>query len=184
MDKTSRTEMHRTFLIEGLPDPLTRASAHIQIFDNYIPETRLRIRSVRNPETADWTRILQQHLLVSESLACIKISEIYLNDAKYARFAMFEGEEIRKNRYFHEVDGRMFAFDVFLGKLWGLNMARVEFDATDDLENFEPPSFAVLEVTNNRFFQGSSLVMKNFDDVRAEVMRSSEQMEVEKVMDE
>jgi hypothetical protein len=43
-DKTAQTELHRIFLIEGLPDPLTPASAHLQLFDNYIENTRLRIR--------------------------------------------------------------------------------------------------------------------------------------------
>ena len=60
MNKTSRTELRRVFLLENLPKPLTRASRHLQIFDNYIENTRLRLRSVRVPETKDWTWILQQ----------------------------------------------------------------------------------------------------------------------------
>jgi CYTH domain-containing protein len=120
MDKTNRTEMHRAFLIEGLPEPLTRASAHLQIFDNYIQDTRLRVRSVRDPETAGWTRILQQRFPVNEDdLSALKFAEIYLNAAEHAHFEIFEGTEIRKNRYFHEFDGRTFAFDVYMGKLWG-----------------------------------------------------------------
>ena len=125
MDKTNRTEIRRTFLLEGLPEPLTRASAHLQIFDNYIEGTRLRLRSIRDPQTAGWTRILQQRFpIVPKDLATIKFSEIFLNDIEYAHFQTFEGTEIRKNRYFHEFDGRNFAFDVFLGRLWGLNIAR------------------------------------------------------------
>ena len=166
--------MHRSFLIEGLPEPLTRASAHIQIFDNYIPETRLRIRSVRDPETSAWTRILQQRWPAGDNLACMKVSEIYLNDAEHARFEIFEGSEIRKNRYFHEYDRRTFSFDVFLGNLWGLNMARVEFEAIEDLESFESPPFAVFEVTGNSFFLGENLVVKTFEEVRTEVARLSE----------
>ena len=172
MDKTSRTEMHRTFLLEALPEPLTRASAHVQIFDNYIPGTRLRLRSVRDPETAEWTRILQQRFPVTpETLSVMKIAEIYLNDAEYANFQTFEGLEIRKNRYFHEFDGRSFAFDVFLGKLWGLNMARIEFGDAGEMDSFEPPPFAVFEVTNDQFFLGEILVTKTFEDVRVEVSK-------------
>ena len=185
MDKTSRTELHRTFLIEGLPEPVTRASAHIQLFDNYIGETRLRLRSIRDPENAGWTRILQQRFPISEDrLSCIKLSEIYLNDAEHAQLEIFEGSEIRKNRYFHEFDRRTFAFDVFLGKLWGLNMARVEFATIEELERFEPPPFAVLEVTNDSFFLGENLVAKTFEDVRAEVARLAGQIDREKMPDE
>lgn len=185
MDKTNRTEMHRSFLVEGLPEPLTRASAHIQLFDNYITGTRLRLRSVRQPETAAWTRILQQRFPVNEeNLACLKFSEIYLNDAEYAQLQIFEGSEIRKNRYFHEFDRRTFAFDVFLGKLWGLNIARVEFESEAELEKFEPPPFSVLEITNDPFFFGEILVTKTFEDVRAEVGKFSDQIAASNVPDE
>ena len=172
MDKTNRTEIHRAFLIEGLPEPLTRASAHIQIFDNYIADTRLRIRSVRDPETAGWTRILQQRFPVNaDDLSELKFAEIYLNDTEHAHFEIFEGTEIRKNRYFHEFDGRTFAFDVYMGKLWGLNIARLEFETAAELDRFEPPPFAVIEITNDPFFLGEVLVMKSFEDVRLEVSK-------------
>ena len=185
MDKTNRTEMHRSFLVEGLPEPLTRASAHIQLFDNYIAGTRLRLRSVRDPETAGWTRILQQRFPAAEgNLSCVKFAEIYLNDAEYAHFQIFEGTEIRKNRYFHEFDQRTFAFDVFLGKLWGLNIARVEFETESDLERFEPPAFAVMEITSDPFFLGEILVERTFDEVRDEVSKLESQSRISSPPDE
>ena len=177
--------MHRTFLVEALPEPLTRASNHIQIFDNYITGTRLRLRSVRDPHTASWTRLLQQRFSpVEGDLSSVKISEIYLNEAEYARFELFEGDEIRKNRYFHEFDRRMFAFDVFLGGLWGLNTARVEFENAAELQGFEPPPFAVLEVTNEPFFVGDVLVTKKFEDVRLEVEKFDRQLAETRIADE
>lgn len=185
MDKTNRTEIHRLFLLEALPEPLTRASAHIQIFDNYIAGTRLRLRSVRDPETASWTRILQQRFPATDGeFSTMKVSEIYLNDAEHAQFQIFEGTEIRKNRYFHEFDGKSFAFDVFLGALWGLNMARVQFETAEELDRFEPPPFAVFEVTNDPFFLGEILVTKNFEDVRAEVAKVGDQLIENKLPDE
>ena len=60
MDKTARTELYRLFLIERLPEPLTPMSAHIQLFDNYIENTRLRLRNIRVPETKEWRHVLQQ----------------------------------------------------------------------------------------------------------------------------
>ena len=185
MDKTNRTETHRSFLIEGLPEPLTRASAHIQIFDNYIVGTRLRLRAVRDPETSTWTRILQQRFpLHPDEFATIKLAELYLNDAEYAHFEIFEGTEIRKNRYFHEFDGRSFAFDVFLGKLWGLNIARIEFDSPAAADAFESPPFAVVEITNDPFFQGDILVTKEFEGVREQVSKCTGQFAASSVADD
>lgn len=174
MDKTAKTELHRIFLLEDLPEPLTRASAHIQLFDNYIENTRLRLRSVRVPETKEWTRVLQQQYAVREDdLTCWKIAEIYLNDAEYAAFERFEGREIRKNRYFHEIDGRPAAFDVFIGDLWGLNMAKVDFANVDELAHYDPPPIMIFEVTNDPFFSGENLVGKKFTDIQKELEKVS-----------
>ena len=165
MDKTCKTELHRSFLIEGLPEPLTRASSHLQIFDNYITNTRIRLRSVRNPDTREWKRILQQKIAVS------RFADMYLNDEEYAQFHIFEGTEIRKNRYFHEYGGKTFSLDVYLGSLWGLNMAKIEFENADEMRDFEPPSFLIAEVTNDQFFAGESLVLKTFSEVEVEVLK-------------
>ncbi len=176
-DKDYRIELRRIFLIEDLPEPLTRASPHWQIFDNYIENTRLRLRSVRVPETKEWTWILEQHIRL-ENAAC-QTARIYLSEAEHSVFEMFEGRqirrnekiespEIRKNRYFYEFGGRQIEFDVFLGDLWGLNCAQVIFENIEELENYEPLSFFVREISNNQFFSGENLVGKSFADVQAE----------------
>ncbi len=173
MNKTAQTELHRLFLIEALPEPLTPASSHIQLFDNYIETTRIRLRQIRDPYTRSWTRILQQRFPAGdEQYEVSKLAEIYLNDAEYAVFERFEGREIRKNRYFHEFDLVSCAFDIYLGGLWGLNTAKVEFETREQLEVFMPPPFAVFEITNNPFYWGENLVDKKFSDVQIEVSRS------------
>jgi CYTH domain-containing protein len=172
MNKTSQTEYRRIFLLEGLPDPLNRASAHVQLFDNYIANTRLRFRAVRDPETRDWTHILQQRIALDhEAEGSLKTSEIYFSAEEYAQFEHLAGTEIRKNRYFHEFDGRMIAFDVYLGPLWGLNTALAEFQSPVEQRIFEPPPFAIFEITGDPFFLGENLVHKKFADVQAEVLR-------------
>lgn len=168
MDKTYRDELRRLFLVEHLPEPMTRADAHLQIFDNYLENTRLRLRSVRVPETKEWTWILQQRLAIDEDSTRWKIAEIHLNETEYHLFERFEGREIRKNRYFYEAEDKQIEIDVFLGKLWGLNLARVCFDTIEELRDFRFP-FAVLEVTGDKFFGGENLVEKTFADVQARV---------------
>jgi len=171
MNKTAETELHRLFLIERLPEPLTPASSHLQIFDGYIEHTRMRIRQIRDPYSNSWTRILQQRFPAMEiEYAVTKLAEIYLNDEEYGVLEPLIGREIRKNRYFHEFDRVSFAFDVYLGPLWGLNTARVDFARRDDLDDFVPPPFAVFEVTEDKFFMGENLVGRTFADVQAEVV--------------
>ncbi len=87
MNNTAQTELNRLFLIESLPEPLTPASSHLQIFDNYIENTRIRLRAIRDPYSKAWTHILQQRFaLTTEDGAITKLAEIHLNEAEYAAF--------------------------------------------------------------------------------------------------
>ena len=182
MNKTYRDEFRRTFLLQNLPEPVERSSSHLQIFDNYIENTRLRIRSLRSPETKEWTFILQQRFAVNEQFSHWKIAEIYLNENEHKIFEPFEGREIqknervessevRKNRYFLDLDEKQISIDLYLGDLWGLILAKAEFETESELIDFEPPKFSVLEVTTDPFFIGGNLVGKNFADVQEEFKR-------------
>ncbi len=174
MNKTAYTELRRLFLIEGLPKPLTPASAHLQIFDNYIPHTRMRIRKVRDPSLKEWSRTLQQIFPAAEGVyAELKTAEMHLDEGEYGVFEHFEGREVRKNRYFHEFDQVLLSFDVYLGPLWGLNTVRADFETAEAMEAWEPPGFAVIEVTNAPLFFGPNLVGKQFADIQAEALRLS-----------
>ena len=177
MSDIYKTERRRVFLVRDLPEPLTRASSHLQIFDNYIERTRLRIRSIRVPETKQWTFVLEQRFAADEKdLSLWRVSEIYLNDAEHKVFEQFEGREISKNdraetnevrfnRYFYDYKNKQIALDVFLGALWGLNLAKVFFDSEEELQKFEAPDFAIGEVTDNQNFTGANLVGKNLAEL-------------------
>lgn len=176
MNKTAQTEFHRLFIIESLPEPLTAASSHLQIFDNYIENTRIRLRLMRDPSTKVWTRILQQRFAIDESeQAVTKLAEIHLNDAEYAAFERFRGREIRKNRYFHEFDRVVWAFDCYLGEARGLNIAKIDLESREQMAELVPPPFALIEITGDPFFAGENLVTKNYAEIRAEVERIGSQ---------
>lgn len=185
MNKTYADELCRIFLLQNLPEKIERSSSHLQIFDNYIENTRLRIRSVRSPETKEWTFILQQRFPVNEQFSHWKIAEIYLSEAEHEVFAPFENREIkknervesnevRKNRYFLDHEGKQISIDLYLGDLWGLILAKAEFGTEKELTDFEVPKFSVLEVTNDQFFVGGNLVGKTFAEVQAEFKKMSE----------
>jgi hypothetical protein len=181
MDKTYNVELRRVFLLENLPEPLTRASRHLQIFDNYIENTRLRLRSIRSPETKEWVWILEQRFLLEDS-GRWGISKIHLDENEHRAFEMFEGREInknekvqtneiRKNRYFYQGGERQIEIDLFLGELWGLVTAQINFQTAEEMSKLETPPFAILEVTDNEFFTGKNLVGKTFADVQTEFLK-------------
>ena len=163
--KRNPIEFRRSFLAEGLPSPITAADSHLQIFDNYIEDSPIRLRSIRNPETKEWARFLEKPLL-ADNAGKMEVSQIELSENEYERFKIFKGKEIRKNRYFCEFGGVKSEIDIFLGALWGLNIAKVYFEGFEAMVDYEPPKSLVAEITSNEFYLGEKLVGKTFADVQ------------------
>jgi CYTH domain-containing protein len=168
----ARIERERRYLLQDLPERLTRADDHLQITDNYITGTRLRIRKVRDPKTNKWiVKFTQKFAPNPEDLSRTVITNTYLNAIEAEMLAVFEANEIRKNRYRFEFEGRQFSIDMFLGDLFGLVLAEVSFETDEDLDSFPKPPFALADVTNNEIFSGGRLSELTFEDIRSEVAR-------------
>src|SRR5258705_3004079 len=170
--KYARLERERRYLLRDLPEGLTRASPHVQITDNYITGTRLRLRKVRDPQTNKWTiKFTQKFAADATDLTRTLITNTYLNAREADTLAVFEANEIRKNRYPFDYEGRRFVVDMFLGDLFGLVLAEVNFDTDEELERFQQPQFALADVTNNELFSGGALSELSFSDLREEILR-------------
>ena len=171
--KYARVERERRYLLRDLPEGLTRADSHLQITDNYMTGSRLRLRKVREPRTNKWTAKLTQKFAPDPNdLSRTIITNTYLNALEAETFAtLFNSNEIRKNRYHFEFEGRKFSADMFLGDLFGLVLAEVSFETDEELDTFPPPPFALADVTNEPLFTGGRLAELTFSDVRAEIAR-------------
>jgi len=168
--KYARVERERRYLLRDLPEGMTRADSHLQITDNYITGSRLRIRKVRDPRTNKWTvKFTQKFAPDPNDLSRTIITNTYLNALEAEVLSVFNANEIRKNRYPFEFEGRKFGIDMFLGDLFGLVLAEVSFDTDEELDNFRTPPFALADVTNEPMFSGGRLCELTFSDVRAEI---------------
>ena len=171
--KYARVERERRYLLQDLPEGLSRADHHFQITDNYITGTRLRIRKVRDPKTNKWVvKFTQKFAPNPADLSRTVITNLYLNAIEAETLAIFEANEIRKNRYRFEFRDRQFSVDMFLGDLFGLVLAEVSFETDEEMDNFPLPSFAIADVTNNEIFTGGKLSELNFEEIRAEIEKS------------
>ena len=171
--KYARIERERRYLLRDLPEGVTRADPHLQITDNYMTGSRLRLRKMREPRTNKWTAKLTQKFAPNpEDLSRTVITNTYLNALEAENLStLFNSNEIRKNRYKYEFDGHEFAIDMFLGDLFGLVLGEVSFESDEELEQFSIPSFALVDVTNEPLFSGGKLCDLTFSDVRAEIAR-------------
>jgi adenylate cyclase len=171
--KYARIERERRYLLRDLPEGLSRADPHLQITDNYITGTRLRLRKVREPRTNKWTvKFTQKFAANDNDFSRTIITNTYLNAIEAETLSLFNANEIRKNRYRFEFAGREFAVDMFLGDLFGLVLAEVSFDTDEELENYPLPPFAIADVTNNELFTGGRLSQITLSEVREEIRRS------------
>src|SRR5229473_5277796 len=156
--KYARIERERRYLLKDLPEGLTRADHHLQITDNYLTGTRLRIRKVRDPKTNKWiVKFSQKFAPNPKDFSRTIITNTYLNALEAEMLSVFEANEIRKNRYAFPFDGRKFSVDMFLGDLFGLVLAEVSFETDEELDNFPKPPFALADVTNDEIFSGDKL---------------------------
>ena len=168
--KYARIERERRYLLRDLPEGMNRADPHLQITDNYITGARLRLRKVRDPRTNKWTvKFTQKYAPDPNDLSRTVITNTYLNALEAEILSIFDTNEIRKNRYPFEFDGRKFSVDMFLGDLFGLVLAEVSFETDEELDNFPKPLFALADVTNEPLFTGGRLCELTFSDVRAEI---------------
>lgn len=171
--KYARVERERRYLLRDLPEGLTRADPHLQITDNYITGTRIRLRKVREPRTNKWTvKFTQKFAPNPQDLSRTIITNTYLNAYEAEVMSVFNANEIRKNRYYFEFEGHRFHVDMFLGDLFGLVLAEVGFDTDEELDNFQKPSFAVAEITNDPMFSGGKLCELTFSEVRESILSS------------
>src|ERR1051326_7235095 len=168
--KYALIERERRYLLRDLPEGLSRADHHLQITDNYITGTRLRIRKVRDPKTNKWiVKFTQKFAPNPKDFSRTIITNTYLSAIEAETLSMFDANEIRKNRYKFEFEGRTFSIDMFLGRLFGLVMAETGFDSDEAMDNFPLPAFAVADVTNNELFTGGRLSELTFVEIQKEM---------------
>ena len=171
--KYARVERERRFLLKDLPEGLTRADPHLQITDNYITGTRLRLRKVRDPRTNKWiVKLTQKFAPNPDDLSRTIITNTYLNPLEADTLSVSSTNEIRKNRYYFDFEGRRFSIDMFLGDLFGLVLAEVGFETDKELDNFSKPPFALADVTNEQLFTGGKLCELTFSEVREAIRES------------
>ena len=171
--KYAKVERERRYLLNDLPEGLARTDPHMQITDNYITGTRLRIRKVRDPKTNKWTvKFTQKFAPNAQDLSRTIITNIYLTALEAETLAVFEANEIRKNRYYFDFEGRRFSIDMFLGDLLGLVLAETSFETDQEMDAFATPPFALADVTNNEIFSGGRLCHLTFAEIRKEAQQA------------
>src|ERR1044072_6636194 len=94
--KYARVERERRYLLANLPAGVTGVDPHLQLTDNYITGTRLRLSKVRDPRTNKYTvKFTQKFAPNPEDLSRTIITNTYLNALEAEVLSVFNTNEIR-----------------------------------------------------------------------------------------
>jgi len=91
---------------------------------------------------------------------------MWLTPEEYEVLSVFEGNEVRKNRFNYEHEGQAFTVDLYLGALWGLLIAHMSVDNDAAVDQTLLPEFAVADITNKAMFTGPNLAELTIEEVR------------------
>ncbi len=167
-----RVERQRRYLLSELPEGVPLRDEHAQITDNYITNTRLRLRKSRWVPTGEWSlKLSQKQTPAPPDFGRALLTTLYLNRAEYEALSVFEANELRKNRYYFRHEGRLVSVNVYLGDLRGLVLAEIDFDTDAEMDAFPLPPFAHADVTRDETFTGARLVELTAEELRAELAR-------------
>lgn len=172
--KYARIEVERRFLLDNLPSGLNTESIHHRIKDNYIPDTRLRLRRVESPSGEVIALKLGQKYRAPHQQAYQSVmTNIYLNADEYRILAQLGGRFVTKRRYPYIYSGELFSIDIFEGNLKGLILMEIEKPTDQEILSLQVPEFALREVTDDPFFSGWELAKLTKDAFQQRFFRRS-----------
>jgi CYTH domain-containing protein len=150
--KYAHIERERRFLLAGVPDGSVVQRALIT--DRYIKGTHLRLRRSEFGDRIERKLGQKAHGL---------ITNIYVDEAEYQVLSALPADVLHKSR----LSIPPFGVDVFDVPLAGLVMAEFEFESDEEMTAFEPPLWAVAEVTDDVRFTGGRLVTTTTEELRS-----------------
>ena len=156
---TLSTEIERKFLVNELPGALTDYP-QTAIRQGYLivtsDGTELRIRQKAN-------RFFQT-IKMGEGLSRTEI-EIEIDVAQFeALWSHTDGRRVDKVRYKVPVGQYVAELDIFYGILAGLRMVEVEFPSVAASQNFNPPAWFGVEVTQDKRYKNKWLAQNGIPE--------------------
>ncbi len=149
----ARVERERRFLLAELPRDRTPVRVHA-VVDRYLSGSRLRLRKMTERGSGQVRYKLAQKVPAGVPGATQGlITNIYLVEDEYELLATLPARVLGKTR--HSVPP--LGIDVFERPLHGLVLGEAEFASEAEARAFQPPAYALAEVTADRRFTGGSL---------------------------
>lgn len=152
--KYARVEIERRWLVNLAAAGDLSVLPYREIEDRYIEGSRLRLRRIDDPgkgATFKFAKKYGKGTALSEA-----ITNLYLTEEEYQLLSVLPGRTIVKRRY--AIAGG--ALDIYHRLGEGLAVFEVEFEDEVSARLYEPPSFAIREVTGADEYSGAALAVR------------------------
>ncbi len=170
-EKYAVGEYERRFLLDRIPDDVADPRT---IVDEYITDTRLRLRTVHWPDTDQRDQKLgHKRRLVESDPTGIMCTSLYLDDDEITVLATLPSRRLVKTRWRLTLGEVAASIDVFEESLEGLIMLEVDLGGPDLLAMFTPPDWVGPEVTHDEHFTGGELAGVSFQDLAPHISRAT-----------
>lgn len=164
--KYTRVEYERRFLVSALANWRSLVEPYSKSFeDRYLQDTRLRLRLLTDSDSGRQLIKLTKKAASSSPYFCT-ISRILLSYGEYMLLSSLASRQLKKTRYYHHYEDRVFSIDVFEGELEGLILCETEASSLEELMQAEPPDYVKQEVTEDEFFTGGALCQIGREELR------------------
>jgi len=165
-------EIELTYLAKELPAGV-KNSPHKEILDIYVTNgtghATLRIR-----KGGDKYELTKKEPIQGADSSRKLESTISLTAEEFEELNKLEGLRVRKMRYYYSENGTNYEIDIFQDALSGLVMVDVEFDSLEKKNNFTPPEWCLVDVTQEKFLAGGMLCGKiKYSDIEPRLRRFS-----------
>lgn len=162
-------ELERTYLVRQLPSEVN-ATEPVEIFDIYFPPDNphptLRIRKKGNRH-----EMTKKTCLNGTDSSQQQEDTITLSEAEFNALAQAKGKQLRKHRHTYRDGNVTVDIDVFLDDLAGLVLVDFEFVSVEEKNAFVPPSWCLVEVTQDEAIAGGKLAGRSYADIQAVLAR-------------
>ena len=156
----------RRFIVEGLPEGVEPSDPHLQVFENFVGNDGLRLRKTRDPETDRRRYFIFRTKPDERHTKLLNDESLELSFEEYELFTPLRGRETRFNRYEHQAGGTVILIDIYLGDLWGLNIASFSLEDQEAAEPVATPPRSVIEISGDPFFAESKIADCRFGEIR------------------
>ncbi len=163
-------EIELTYLAKEIILEKIKNTPYKEMVDIYVPSTSnhptLRIR-----KSGSKYEITKKEPIKSGDASHQLETTIPLTEEEFSELSQIQGKRVTKNRFVYEEESNTYEIDVFQGDLKGLILVDIEFKSIEEKDRFTPPSWVLVEVTQENFIAGGMLCGKSYKDIEEKLIK-------------